>query len=203
MLICSQSVKWGALCGVLTVVFMGSVQAEGGRLYACPGNLYTNQLTAQQARELGCQSASPARVSHAQPVHQVVAVAVQPGTSASPAGVAAPAAGVDTLAVSLATTPVAAAKPAETTVPIASASPAVTRSASGNGAALAKNVDTATQRARDRDARLIIETELKRTVERLEQMARQANNQPGHEAALRRLREDEAALRRELTRLPS
>lgn len=167
---------------------MGSVQAEGGRLYACPGNLYTNQLTAQQARELGCQPASPARVSQAQPVHQVVAVAVQPGTSASPAGLAAP-----------------AAQPAEPTAPTAtaSASPAVSRSASGNAAAPAKNVDTATQRARDRDARLIIETELKRTVERLEQMARQANNQPGHEAALRRLREDEAALRRELTRLPS
>lgn len=191
MLIGSQSVKWGALCGVLTVFFMGSVQAEGGRLYACPGNLYTNQLTAQQARELGCQPASPARVSQAQPVHQVVAVAVQPGTSASPAGVAAP-----------------AAQPAEPTAPTAtasaSASPAVTRSASGNGAALAKNVDSATQHARDRDARLIIETELKRTVERLEQMARQAaTNQPGHEAAVRRLREDEAALRRELMRLPS
>ena len=65
-------------------------------------------------------------------------------------------------------------------------------------------MDSATQRARDRDARLIIETELKRTVERLEQLARQpATNQPGHEAAVRRLREDEAALRRELTRLPS
>ncbi len=203
MLICSQSVKWGALCGVLTVVFMGSAQAETGRLYACPGNLYTNQLTAQQARHQGCQPAAPARVSQAQPVHPLAAVAALPGSAASPAGAGSPATGADALAGSPASAANAATKPAETTATKVSANPATSNSPARGAAAPTKNVDSATQRARDRDARLIIETELKRTVERLEQMARQANNQPGHEAAVRRLREDEAALRRELTRLPS
>lgn len=200
MLICNPSVKWGALCGVLTVFFMGPVQAEGSRLHVCPGNLYTNQLSAQQARQLGCQPAAPARVSQAQPMHQWVAVA---GSAVGPAGVAAPATGVDAAAGNPAPAGNAAAKSAETTASNPSPAPVASRNPSSQAAAPSKNVDSATRRARDRDARLIIESELNRTVERLEQMTRQATTQPGHEAAVRRLREDEAALLRELARLPS
>lgn len=182
---------WDVLYWALGLALMGSVHAQGsGRLYLCPGNLYTNQLDARQAREQSCRVVEPARLSQALPSVPVAAL-VSGGVQSAAGGEGSGTAVANPATMSGATT----AQASDT-------NQFPSRVASKGVAAATRTVDTATQRARDRDARLIIQTELNRTVERLEQLVRQSPSSPVQEAAVRRLREDEAALRRELARLP-
>lgn len=60
------------------------------------------------------------------------------------------------------------------------------------------------QRERDAHARQILQQELQRTLSRIESLQARSENAPGggDAAALQRLRADEAALRRELQRVP-
>lgn len=69
------------------------------------------------------------------------------------------------------------------------------------GPAPATPVRRAAQQQRDDDARQILQAELGRTQARLQALSLQAAD-PQHAAALHRLRSDEAALLRELARLP-
>jgi hypothetical protein len=151
-------------------------QQGGGAVYRCPGNLYTDAITEQQARERGC------RVIEGAPV--TVIQAPRPRSAA-----AAP-----------------------------SPSPASTNPAAGGGA---NRVDPAQQRARDTDARQILEAELRKEEERLATLLREYNNgepeRRGDErnyrkyldrvaemkAGIARKEADIAAIKRELAKLPA
>ncbi len=186
-----RQVSW-ATCAVATAVVaaMAPVWAQQAAsdtaqrpVWRCPGPPveYTNELTAEQARERGC------RVIEATPV-----TVVQPPRP--PAG-AAPGAG-----------------------------PQAPAQAGGGTAAAARpeaRVDTSAQRARDAEARRILEAELRREEERLGSLRREFNNgepeRRGDErnyaryqervselrAAIARKESDVAALRREIAKLPA
>ncbi|MDZ4101009.1 MAG: hypothetical protein U1E12_04955 [Hydrogenophaga sp.] len=64
---------------------------------------------------------------------------------------------------------------------------------------VAQRVASSLQRARDQDAQAILQSELARTLAALQTLQRSGN--AAQTAMLTRLREDEAALRRELARL--
>jgi hypothetical protein len=137
-------------------------------VYRCPGNpvLYTDAVTAQEAKEKGCRTLEG----------NAITVIQSPKPRA--------------------TEPASGARPAET------------------------RVDAADQRARDSDARRILETELKRDEAQLATMRKDYNNgepeRQGNErnyqkyldrvaemkAAIGRKESDVAALRRELAKLP-
>ena len=108
-----------------------AAQAQGERpVYRCPGNpvLYTDAITAREARDKGCRTLEGAPVT----------------VIASPKPRAAPSPG--------AAEPPAAARPAD------------------------QRVDAARQRARDSDARRILEAELAREQERLAELQQEYNN---------------------------
>lgn len=148
----------------------GPAAAQAGNVYyICPGNVFTNTITAKEAEARGCKARE----------------AQQPTTIAGP-------------------------KPR----PVQSASPSSNPKTD--------RVDSAEQRARDTDARRILETELAQAEERLEALRREYNNgepeRRGDEvrnaqryldrvaelkAAITRQEADVAALRRELSKLPS
>jgi hypothetical protein len=146
---------------------------QQGTVYRCPGPpvLYTDQITAQEAKEKGCRTIEGAPIT-----------IVQAARPRSPASGAA-------------------------------SSPAARN---GEG-----RVDPADQRARDSDARRILSDELRREEARLAEMVREFNNgepeRRGDErnyaryqqrvaemrAAIQRKEADLAAIRRELSKLPS
>jgi hypothetical protein len=151
--------------GALLLCAVGSAWAEGATVYRCPGPpvLYTDQITAQQAKDRGCRTIEGA--------------------------------------------------------PITIVSPPKPRPVAGTAPREGK-VEAGEQRARDSDARKILEAELKREEARLAELEKEYNNgQPerrGEErnyqkylerveemkAAIERKQSDLAALRRELSKLP-
>jgi hypothetical protein len=146
------------------------VHAQGSSVYyVCPGNVFTNTISAKEAEARGCKARE----------------AQQPTTIAGP-------------------------KPR----PVAGSAPAP--------GARTDRVDAAEQRARDSDARRILEGELRRAEEQLEALKREYNNgepeRRGDEAgnyqryldrvaqmkaAITRQEADIAAIKRELAKLPS
>ena len=155
-----------ALAGVLPA----RVSAQAGSVYyVCPGNVFTNTISAKEAESRGCKARE----------------AQQPTTIAGP-------------------------KPRPVASPPASgARPSTDR------------VDSADQRARDSDARRILEAELKRAEEQLDALRREFNNgepdRRGDEsrnvqkyldrvaemrAAITRQEADIGAIKREIAKLP-
>lgn len=144
--------------------------AQAQQVYRCPGNLYTDQLSAKEAQERGCKTLEGTPITVIQ----------------------GPARRAD-----------AAAK-----------SPAVPASGPREG-----RIDPAEQKARDSDARRILESELRREEERLAGLQQEYNNgQPerqgsernyqkyldrveGLKAAIARKEADIAAIKRELSKL--
>lgn len=160
-----------ALAGLLPA----GVPAQERQVYRCPGNLYTDQISAREAQERGCKTLSGAPVTVVQsPVRRPTAGS---GSGSGPAASAAP------------------------------GRPEV-------------RIDPAEQRARDTDARRILEGELRKEEERLAQARRELAEgeaqRRGDErnyakyqervaelkAAVARKEADVAAIRRELAKLP-
>jgi hypothetical protein len=168
----------GLFCArwVAAVLLVSCAQAQAQAVYRCPGNLYTDQLSAKEALDKGCKALDgspitviqgPARRDNAKP-------------SAAGSVPAAPASGV--------------------------------REA---------RVDPAEQKARDSDARRILEAELRKEQERLAALRKEYNlGQPerlgdernyqkyldrveGLKAAVARKEADVAAIKRELAKLGS
>lgn len=144
-----------------------------GALYKCPRNLFTNQINAAQAQRQGCSPVAPGRLTQGLGESPPLAAVAAAASVPLPAAVDA---AVPPRPVALA--PARAPEPA------------------------AMRVDSTRQRARDQDAQTILRSELART-----QLAQQGLQRGGdgaasadHTAALNRLRQDEAALRRELSR---
>lgn len=146
-------------------------------VYLCPGNLFSNHLEPAQARAMGCQLAAWGRLSQARDAQTDTAQeeAARPATNP---------------------TPDSAASTATANNRSATAAPAPL---AGNSAPV---INTAQQRARDSDAKEILRSELARTQAQIQALTEQ-NPGPETDSALQRLRADEAALRRELARLPS
>lgn len=146
-----------------------TAQATGSVYYVCPGNIFTNTISAKEAETKGCKA------REAQQPTSVPAPKPRP-----PAGGAAPS---------------SAPRPADT------------------------RIDSSEQKARDTDARRILETELRKEEEKLESLRREFNNgepeRKGEErnsqkyadrvaemkAAIQRKEADLAAIRREMGKL--
>ncbi len=154
---------------VLATLVTAPAWAQGDKpVYRCPGNppLYTDSLSAKEAKDRGCRTLEGAPVTVIQSV-----------------------------------------RPRQTSAPV----PPATR----------ERVDASEQRARDSDARRILESELRREEESLEALRREYNNgepeRRGDErnyqkyldrvaelkASIARKESDIAALRRELGKQPS
>jgi hypothetical protein len=149
------------LCGLA-----GLAQAQGGTVYRCPGNSFTNSITAKEADAKGCKPVEGGNVT-------VVSTPKRTGA-------AAPAAAGNTQ----------------------------------------NRVDPADQKARDSDARRILETELRKAEEQLASLQKEYNNgepeRRGDEknfqkyidrtaelkASIARTEADIAAIKRELAKLP-
>jgi hypothetical protein len=173
--IAANCLRAWALWGV--VVPLAFAQQPAREVYRCPGNpvLYTDSLTAKEARDRGCRTLEGAPITVVQ------------GTRPKPVAAPAPAAPAREGA--------APARPDE-------------------------RVSVAEQRARDSDARRILEGELRREQERLAALQKDFNNgepeRRGDErnyqkyidrvaemkAAIARKEADIAAIRRELSKLP-
>lgn len=154
------------------LVSAASAQQPGREVYRCPGNpvLYTDTLSAKEAKEKGC------RLIEGAPITVVQGVKRPTGGAAAPA-------------------------------------PAASRAAE-------QRIDANDQRARDNDARRILEGELQQEEQRLAQLQKEYNNgEPerlGEErnfqkyldrvaemkAAILRKEGDIAAIKRELAKLP-
>jgi hypothetical protein len=159
--------------GALLLSAAVSAPAQSGTVYRCPGPpiLYTDQITAQQAKDQGCRTIEGAPITVVSPPRP---------------------------------RPVAGTPPA-------------------NGASRSPDakVDAGEQRARDSDARKILDTELKREEAKLAELQKEFNNgepeRKGDErnfqkyqdrveemkAAIARKQSDVAALKRELAKLPA
>ncbi len=149
---------------------LAQAQVAGGTVvYRCPGNVYTDAITAQEAKDKGCRTLEGAPVTVVQGARpRAAAPAVAPAGS----------------------------RPADS------------------------KVDPGEQRARDSDARRILDSELRMETERLAMLQKDYNNgepeRRGDErnyqkyqdrvadmkAAIARKEADIAALRRELAKLP-
>ncbi len=148
---------------------LAQAQVAGGSLvYRCPGNIYTDAITAQEAKDKGCRTLEGA------PVTVVQGIRPRAAASAAPGG----------------------PRPADS------------------------KVEPGEQRARDSDARRILENELRMEAERLAILQKDYNNgepeRRGDErnyqkyldrvaemkAGIARKESDVAALRRELSKLP-
>jgi len=168
---------WAA---VLAVVLPAGALA--GEMHWCPGNRFTDALSPVQARELGCRPAAAGRVSQVQPLQPSPPIASRTeDAAASLAPISPPASVGADQAVAPTTQPspppsAAAARPADT----------------------ARSVSAPVQAARDRDARQILEAELHRT--RVAQQSLVSSAGAVDPQRLHRLRQDEAALQRELAR---
>lgn len=148
-------------------------------VYLCPGNRFTNRIDAASAAAIGCHLASAGRVSLA-----FAPAEAPPSLPAVPASPALPLAS----AVPPASAPVPAIAP-PLPLPLSTASPPA-RSVVG----------TAEQRALDSDAHAILQRELARTLASQQALLQQGSG-PDAQPQLQRLRQDEAALRREMARL--
>jgi hypothetical protein len=143
-------------------------------LWLCPGNLFTNQLDAPQARARACTPAALGGLSQAMPASADGALAMVTARSGAVEAVSA-----------------VQVEPA----PIAVVSTGAPRS----GAAVWTQANPVQQR-RDAEARHILELELERVQSQLRALQARADTPP-EAAVLRRLQVDEAALLRELSRL--
>lgn len=186
---------WLLGAGVCTLLWAAGTRAQEvpRPVYRCPGPpvLYTDAVSADEARERGCRviDGAPLTVTQAQR---------RQAPASAPSG-AGPQAGAP-----------AAAGAAQAAAPTP-----------GSGAQRPDaRVDPAVQRARDAEARRILTTELRREEERLEQLKREFNNgepeRRGDErnfalyqqrvaemrALIGRKESDIAAIRRELGKLP-
>ena len=161
-------------CLLALAVIASPAWAEDKTVYRCPGNpvLYTDTLSAKEAKDKGCKTLEGAPIT--------VVQGVRPGKAASGA---------------------------------------LQRTTAGNGNG-SDRVDPAEQRARDSDARRILEAELKKEEDALAAMQKEFNNgepeRRGDEknyqkyqdrvaelkAAILRKDSDIAALKREIAKLP-
>ncbi len=159
-----------ALAASVLALGAWGASAQGSSVYyVCPGNVFTNTISAKEAEARGCK---------AREAQQPTTIA---GPKPRPVGGSAPASGPRT-----------------------------------------DKVDSAEQRARDSDARRILEGELRRAEEQLDSLKREYNNgepeRRGDEArnyqryldrvaemkaAIARQEADIAAIKRELAKLPS
>lgn len=152
--------------------------AHGGPLFRCPGNLFTNQIDPVQARSTGCREADADGLTQA-----LLAGAAPPAVVAPEAAPAA-----------------VRARPPASRVAFSKARSAARYQRTSSTAPTSRSVGSPEQRARDSDARAILQTELARTLAAQQAMA-STGPAASDPAALQRLRADEAALRRELDRL--
>ena len=159
-----------------TLLLALPARAQQGTVYRCPGPpaLYTDQITAQQAKDQGCRTIEGAPITIVSPTRPRPIA----GTPSSASAGSAP-------------------RPAE------------------------GRVEAGEQRARDSDARKILDAELRREESRLAEMQKEFNNgeperQGGErnyqkyldrveemKAAVARKQSDVAALKRELAKLPA
>jgi hypothetical protein len=172
-----------AALGVVGASLLGAnAHAQSGTVYRCPGNpvLYTDALSAKEARDKGC------RLLDGAPITIIQGPAKKPPVTASAS---------------------------ERTAPAGSA-------ASGAGRSGESRVDPADQKARDTDAKRILQAELKKEEERLAALQKEFNvgepERRGDErnyqkyqdrvaemkAAIVRKEADIAAIKRELAKLP-
>jgi len=133
--------------GLTALTFLPNAAAQERPVYRCPGNLYTDQITPKEAAERGCRTLDGAPVTVVQ--------------GAAPRR-AAPAAGEGAGRVS---------------APAATASGGAPSSGSARPAGAPEmRVDPAQQRARDSDARRILESELAREESALVVLRKDYNN---------------------------
>lgn len=183
----------GAGVGVLLCAAGAWAQEVARPVYRCPGPpvLYTDAISANDARERGCRVIDGAPLTVTQSQRRQA-----PASAPSGAGPRPPA-----------------------SAPVGAAQAVAPTSVSGAQRPEAR-VDPAVQRARDAEARRILATELRREEERLEQLKREFNNgepeRRGDErnfalyqqrvaemrAQIGRKESDIAAIRRELGKLP-
>lgn len=160
------------LCALLVSAPLSHAQ---GQVFRCPGNLYTDQLSAKEAADRGCKSIDGTPIT-------VIQAPARRETGKAPA---------------------------------------VTPGAAAVSAGREGRVDPAEQKARDSDARRILEAELRKEEERLAALQKEYNNgQPdrlgdernyqkyldrveGLKTAITRKEADIAALKRELAKLGS
>jgi hypothetical protein len=159
-----------ALCLIAALVPLAAAAQGGAKVYRCPNNVYTSEITEKEAKDRGCRTIEGAPIT-----------IVSPPRRSGPA-------------------------------PAAAGSPAPRPEGS--------RVDAKEQRARDSDARAILEAELRREEEALAALEKEFNNgepeRRGDERnfvryqerveemrnAITRKQADVAALRRELAKLP-
>lgn len=175
----TRRVVFSALVLCLSLVGVSGAWASSA-LYLCPGNLFTNDIDPAQARVQGCKPAQTGRLSQGQDLTVVPAAETEtaPGLVVALPG-AAPAP----------PSPPAVPAPAVAASPRSPVAPELL-------------VDAGKQRQRDSQAREILLTELNRTQSQIQSMSAQPNPNAEAESALQRLRVDEAALQRELSRRP-
>lgn len=167
-----------SFCVGLVLTSTAPLWAQAGVMHWCPGNRFTDALSPMEARERGCRPAASGRLSQVQPLDapklEEPSAAVIGGTdAATSAGAQVP----TPRSSATATGPEAVAPQVDAPRPVAAQ----------------------VQAARDRDARQILEAELQRT--RAAQQSLVSSTGAGDLERLQRLRQDEAALRRELARL--
>jgi hypothetical protein len=183
---------WTAMGALLPAPPSGA-QEVARPVYRCPGQpvLYTDAISAEDARDRGCRVIDGAPLTVTQAQRRQAPASAPAGAGTQPPAQAA-----------------AGAAQAASPTP-------------GSGAQRPDvRVDPAMQRARDADARRILTTELRREEERLEQLRREFNNgepeRRGDErnfalyqqrvaemrALIVRKESDIAAIRRELDKLP-
>lgn len=109
-------------------LFAAQAMAQDQTVYKCPGNLYTDALSAKEAKDKNCRTLDGA------PITIIQAVRPKPSVSSSRAS---------------------------------------SSSSSGGGS---NNVASQDQKARDADARLILETELKKGREAMDALRKEYNN---------------------------
>lgn len=168
-----------ALCALALCLGLGGVNGAwaSSALYLCPGNLFTNDIDPAQARAQGCKPAQTGRLSQGQDL-----TALQAADTETVPGLVA-------------------ALPGATPAPPAAPAPAVAASPR-SPVAPEFLVDAGKQRQRDSQAREILLTELSRTQAQIQSMSTKSSSNAEAESALQRLRADEAALQRELSRRP-
>lgn len=184
--------------------------AADGPLYQCPRNLFTNQIGEAQAKQQGCSRVVPGRLTQAGVVVEAprAEVDLAQGAAASAAATATPPVPTANPHGTPPAAEVPGAAPLATqgllVVPGLPATPDPRLSAAAAAPPrapmpVAQRVASSLQRARDQDAQAILQSELARTLAALQTLQRSGN--AAQTAMLTRLREDEAALRRELARL--
>ena len=194
---CRALTTWGGLA--LAVVGAGPAAAQGFEpkpVYRCPGPpvLYTDGLTADEARDRGCRPIDGAPLTVVRVPRPVAPAEPSGSTGAQPSQAPQGTPG--------------------------SAGSTGTPAASGGVGASGSRVDPAVQRRRDAEARRILETELRAGEQQLVDLRREFNSgeipRQGDErnfaryqarvaemrAAIDRKEADVAAIRRELAKLP-